>query len=264
MRLLFDAEQTALQPGIDAWTLDYMRRYNAPASSPSGALIYGTYQAYLLSTPSTLSAHLAAARDGGFALGVKLVRGAYLGSDPRYLMHPTKDGTDAAYDGVARALLRGEWSGPLVDPSSAAAAAAAAFPEVSLLLATHNAESVRKARELRAAQQLADQDFAGLRPSTPQRRMTELSYAQLQGMADEVSCTLVAPGSSSSTLAEQAAVTTRPKAYKYLVWGTTGECMKYLLRRAQENRDAVQRTLSGREAMRGEVLRRVKTLFGAA
>jgi hypothetical protein len=49
-----------------------------------------------------------------------------------------------------------------------------------------------------------------------------------------------------------------PKAYKYLVWGTTGECMKYLLRRAQENRDAVERTLEGRNAMAAELWRRVK------
>lgn len=249
VRLLFDAEQVALQPGIDAWTLEYMRRYNK--DTPDGnAIIYGTYQAYLLSTPATLSNHLAVARKENFSLGVKLVRGAYLGSDPRHMMHAEKSGTDAAYDGIAAALLTRQWAAPLADPE-AASTSNATFSPVSLVLASHNAETVRKAREIRA-RQLQE-------PAVPGTRLTELSYAQLQGMADEVSCALVA-----DTRAVSGPVETRPKAYKYLVWGTTGECMKYLLRRAQENRDAVQRTLSGRDAMRGEVLRRVKALFGLA
>lgn len=63
---------------------------------------------------------------GALHSGVKLVRGAYLSSNPYDLMHPAKDGTDAAYDGVARALLRGECFGSLVDSSFSAAAAAAA------------------------------------------------------------------------------------------------------------------------------------------
>lgn len=244
VRLLFDAEQVALQPGIDAWTLDYMRKYNVNTPD-SNAIIYGTYQAYLLSTPATLSNHLAAARKEGFTLGVKLVRGAYLGSDPRHMMHAEKAGTDAAYDGIARALLARQWTSPLSDPE-ASSASDGAFPAVSLVLASHNADSVRKAREIRAKQ--VQDGVSG--------RLTELSYAQLQGMADEVSCALIADMRGSGP------VEARPKAYKYLVWGTTGECMKYLLRRAQENRDALQRTVSGRNAMRGELLRRVKALFG--
>jgi hypothetical protein len=40
--------------------------------------------------------------------------------------------------------------------------------------------------------------------------------------------------------------------------------MKYLLRRAYENRDAVQRTKAGKEAMKTELLRRVRGLFGLA
>ncbi len=52
-----------------------MRKYN----TPDKAIIYGTYQAYLKSTPATVSAHLRAAQEENFALGVKLVRGAYLG-----------------------------------------------------------------------------------------------------------------------------------------------------------------------------------------
>jgi len=229
VRLLFDAEQQAVQAGIDDWTLDYMRKYN----TPDRAVVYGTYQAYLKATPAVLSAHLAAAREGGFTLGAKLVRGAYLGSDPRHLIHDTKAETDRAYDAIAEALLRRRWNAPLIAPTSAPAE----FPNVNMVLASHNRESVIKARALL--------DEGAVR--------AEVAFAQLQGMADEVSCELVATGSTEAT---------RPKAYKYLVWGSTGECMKYLLRRAQENRDAVQRTRSGRDAMRAELIRRVKGYFG--
>ncbi len=233
VRLLFDAEQQALQPGIDDWSLEYMRRYNTAGA----AVVYGTYQAYLKATCSTLSRHLEAARDEGFALGVKLVRGAYLGSDPRHLIHDTKADTDVAYDGAAEAILRRRWNAQLRPQS---APAAAAFPSVGLVLATHNRESVLKAQEILSEGAVA----------------ADVAFAQLQGMADEVSCELVARNGASAG--------DKPRAYKYLVWGSTGECMKYLLRRAQENRDAVQRTRAGRDAMRAELVRRVKNMFGLA
>ncbi len=246
IRLLFDAEQQAVQAGIDDWTLTYMRKYNTPQK----ATVYGTYQAYLKSTPATLSSHLRAAREVGFTLGVKLVRGAYLGSDPRHRIHDTKAETDAAYDGIAEALLRRQWCTPITPTDENKT-----FPNVNLVLASHNAETVRKARAILAS------GVSG----------TEIAFAQLQGMADEVSCELVyrarnggeTASESSARLNEVAGIrNSRPQAYKYLVWGSTGECMKYLLRRAQENRDAVQRTRSGRDAMRTEVWRRMKALFG--
>jgi hypothetical protein len=118
-----------------------------------------------------------------------------------------------------------------------------AFPPAALVLATHNAESVRRARAI------CD---AGLARS-------HVAFAQLQGMADEVSCELVEAGSQSRA----GAASTLP-AYKYLVWGSTGECMKYLLRRAHENKDAVSRTQSGRDAMWAELVRRFKVATGLA
>ncbi|KAL2159394.1 hypothetical protein VTH06DRAFT_2398 [Thermothelomyces fergusii] len=232
VRLLLDAEQQALQPGIDDWYLEYMRKFN----TADKAVVYGTYQAYLKATPSTLGRHLAAAREGGFALGVKLVRGAYLGSDPRHLIHDTKADTDAAYDGLAEALLRRRWNDQL-RPRGETGGPDAAFPNVGLVLATHNRESVLRAQAIVSAGGADCLDVA---------------FAQLQGMADEVSCELVARGAGDG----------HPRTYKYLVWGSTGECMKYLLRRAHENRDAVQRTRAGRDAMRAELVRRIKKAFG--
>ncbi|KAK0732357.1 FAD-linked oxidoreductase-like protein [Apiosordaria backusii] len=229
VRLLFDAEQAAVQGGIDKWTMECMEQYNR-----TQAVVYGTYQAYLKSTPDTLSQHLQEAKQKGFVLGVKLVRGAYLGSDPRELIHDTKEDTDRAYDGIAEALLKRDWEvGPLKGEGE--------FPEVAMVVATHNRESVVKAKRI----------------LQHEGKTRDVAFAQLQGMADEVSCELVAFNKQEATEKREKA-----KAYKYLVWGSTGECMKYLLRRAYENKDAVQRTVGSRDAMRAEVMRRLKSLFG--
>ncbi|KAH6651668.1 proline dehydrogenase-like protein [Truncatella angustata] len=226
--LLFDAEQTALQSGIDDWTLEYQKKYN---TVPGHALIYGTYQAYLKACPAVLGSHLAAAAKEGFTLGVKLVRGAYLGADPRHIIHDTKEDTDKCYDGISESLIRREWNDVLSQDAK--------YPLVSLLIASHNLDSVRHARAIRP--------------------VGELAMAQLQGMADEVSCELVCVKKKDDKVSGDST-----RAYKYLVWGTTGECMKYLLRRANENKDAVGRTRSGRDAMWGEVKRRFWTSLGRA
>ncbi|CAG8952877.1 hypothetical protein HYFRA_00007591 [Hymenoscyphus fraxineus] len=236
-RILFDAEQQAIQAGIDAWTLDYMRKYNN--RTPGKAVIYGTYQAYLKATPKILASHLATARKENFTLGVKLVRGAYLGSDPRHLIHDTIEDTHAAYNGIASSLATRTYSPPL-QPQ----AGETQFPSINVVLAGHNHTSVRQIQDLRT-QQVRNGE-----------KQTDLVYAQLQGMADEISCELVQAGRMGGKDVDV------PMAYKYAVWGTTGECMKYLLRRAHENKQAVQRTRNGRDAMRKEVLRRVKGFFG--
>lgn len=224
VRLLFDAEQDALQDGIDSWTMTFARKYNTSAET---ATVYGTYQAYKKATPAVIARHLAEAQEGGFTLGVKLVRGAYLGSDPRHCFWDNQEGTDACYNGIAASVLTRQW-GPMVEGKGE-------FPNAHMVLATHNAESVRRARAIC--------DAGGAKSG--------VAFAQLQGMADEVSCELVEAG--------QANKAANLPVFKYLVWGTTGECMKYLLRRAHENKDAVQRTRSGRDAMWAELVRRCKT-----
>lgn len=235
VRLLFDAEQDALQDGIDDWTMEFAKKYN---TSPESATIYGTYQAYKKKAPQVLARHLAEAQEGGFSLGVKLVRGAYLGSDPRECLHDTKADTDACYDGIAASVLTRQWNSTLQGKGD--------FPAAHLVLATHNAESVQKARAIC--------DAGGAKAG--------IAFAQLQGMADEISCELVEASQAART--DGSSTAPQLPAYKYLVWGTTGECMKYLLRRAHENKDAVQRTKSGRDAMWAEVVRRFKNTLRLA
>ena len=238
VRLLFDAEQNAVQEGIDAWTLHFQEKYNI-----GKAVIYGTYQAYLKSTPAVLAQHVAVAERRGFVLGVKLVRGAYMASDPRSIFWETKEETDKAYDGIAEALMRRKWNSVLQCPK-----ASIAFPNVNIVLASHNKESVEKAMAIRR-----DQTMKG-------EAKIEMAYGQLMGMADEVSCDLVLNRNKNKSLSPPGAANdVGPNAYKYLVWGSVGECLKYLVRRAEENRDAVLRAKGSRMALRAEVLRRICT-----
>lgn len=240
VKLVFDAEQASLQKGIDAWTLRYMQRYNKES-----AIVFCTYQAYLKASPEVLASHLAIARKEKFVAGVKLVRGAYINSDPRHLIHDTKADTDACYDALAESVMRRTYGSGL---QTAKGEESEEFPQVSLALACHNIKSVRKAMDIRKEQ------------SEKGEKKIELVYGQLQGMADEVSCELVQRAQTEKAL--PGADRDVPRAYKYLVWGTTGECMKYLLRRAQENKDAVARTREGRDEMAKEAVRRVKAIFG--
>lgn len=241
VRLLFDAEQDAVQRGIDAWTLHFARRYNRMTLGK--AVVYGTYQAYLRSTPTTLAQHLAVAKQEGFTLGVKLVRGAYMGSDPRTLFWSSKEETDKAYNGITEALLKKRWNSVL-QPSNEEANERISS-EVAFVLASHNNESVQKAMAIRKEQtEKGDEKI-------------DMAYGQLMGMADEVSCELVMAAKARGATPFEKTECAGPKAYKYLVWGSVGECLKYLIRRAEENRDAVVRAKGTRTALRIELGRRI-------
>ncbi|KAK0274193.1 proline dehydrogenase [Friedmanniomyces endolithicus] len=247
--LLPAAEETWSLSGFFNWTMEMQRVYNAAAKGGE-CVVYSTYQAYLKQTPETISRHLALARKENFTLGLKLVRGAYLGSEDRALIHPSIEATHAAYDGIMASLIQREPNARITTPL-------APWPNISVVLATHNAISVQLAQTLRRQQ---------LSRGEP---LTQLSFAQLQGMADEVSCTLIAAAKAAGEAAEEAtgdgkAVAVRERVYKCTTWGSMGECLNYLLRRAAENKDAAGRTQETRRAMRGEIGRRVRGLVGLA
>jgi hypothetical protein len=226
VRILVDAESQHFQWGILRVTLDLMRKYNRDGY----ALIYNTYQAYLKSTSDTLAKHLAAAQKEGFTLGLKLVRGAYMASDERSLIHDTKEDTDNAFNSISQGALKqtiGEFG------------VSTPFPSTNLFLASHNRESVI------AAHQLHKQRLAAGLPTVP------VGFAQLHGMSDEVSFSLLALKGNDGA----------PEVYKSSTWGGMGECLAYLLRRAIENRDAVLRTSDEYNALKSEFKRRLRALF---
>ena len=247
VRLLFDAEQDAVQRGIDAWTLRFQSRYNK--TSLGQATVYGTFQAYLRSTPANLARHLLIAREEGFTLGVKLVRGAYMSSDPRHLFWSSKEETDRAYNGITEALITRRWNNVL---KPLAERKFDKVPEVAFVLASHNHETVKKATALRMEQ---------IERGEPK---IEMAYGQLMGMADEVSCELVMTAKARAMVPTERRESMGPKVYKYAVWGSVGECAKYLVRRAQENRDAVSRAKGTRAALKAEIVARLRPFRGSA
>lgn len=228
IRIFIDAEQGKLQPTVDAWALvsqislrkreepltctqDIMKKYNR---SPR-PLVYNTYQMYRLASPSNLLCHLREASTHKFSLGVKLVRGAYLATEPRQTLCATREKTDLQFNSALKALLRGN------------------FPEanVGLVVATHNHESCELGRSI-----LLENSMNGV------NYLTDVCFAQLQGMADELTMKLV-----HSNL----------DVYKYVVFGTTAECAKYLLRRAEENKEGAQRSEENRQALYQELRTRL-------
>lgn len=237
--LLPSAEETWNLPGYHAWTLNLQRIYNRQGKS----VMYNTYQCYLKSAPATVSQHLDIARREGFTLGAKLVRGAYLASEPRHLIHDTMEDTHAGFDGIMSALIKRGYNDTLKPTSQSTGP----WPETNVFVATHNASSVALAQSLRQAQ--ADSG----------ETLTPLAFSQLQGMADEVSCKLLAAARDEAGEGK-----VKEKVFKYTSWGTMTECLNYLLRRAAENKDAASRTADTRKAMGGEMWRRLKGVVGFA
>ncbi|KAF2193672.1 FAD-linked oxidoreductase [Zopfia rhizophila CBS 207.26] len=193
IRIIVDAESQHFQKGIARVTLELMRKFNRDGF----AVIYNTYQAYLKSTPTVLAQHLAAASQDGFTLGLKLVRGAYILSDDRSLIHDTKQDTDDAYNNISQGALRqhiGKFG----------AANGRPFPSVNLFLASHNRDSVLAAHRLHQYRVKADL------PTVP------VAFGQLHGMSDEVGFSL---------LQERTEDQVGPEVFKCSTWGSLSECL---------------------------------------
>jgi hypothetical protein len=232
-RIWVDSEQDAVQASIDRWAIPFMREYNTHGS----ALVYNTLQAYLKHSRSKLHSQLALAQQEGWTLAIKLVRGAYIDSDPRDRIHATKEATDASYNSIVHDLLSGTNLGLSPDTTP---------PPVQLFLAGHNPTSVTAAIDL--TQSLS---AAGTLHTKPE-------FGQLQGMADELGCSVLQRADGLRAQGSAAA----PLVYKCLTWGSVQECMQYLLRRAVENSGGTARMRDGYRAYVGEVRRRVGEAVG--
>ena len=231
-RIWIDGEQQVLQPSIDRWTIDLMRKYNRNGE----AVLYNTLQAYLKESRKKLEYQLQAAHREGWTLGIKLVRGAYIQNDIRDRIHDTKAQTDESYDSIVRDLLSGNVNGvPKQD-----------FPKIKLFLAGHNAISVSKASNL-------------IRDLQEQGRLKTLpEFGQLQGMADQLGCELLQFGEDMARACKSSKHPVKiPRVYKCLTWGSVRECMQYLVRRTVENRGATGAVKDGMPALARELRRRM-------
>ncbi|RAL06733.1 putative proline oxidase Put1, partial [Aspergillus homomorphus CBS 101889] len=239
-RLWIDAEQQVFQAAIDAWAVELMRKFNRSAGTvreETPIVVLNTYQAYLKRSADILAGHLRLAREEGWGVGVKLVRGAYIAHDQRDKIWETKEETDFNYNGIVRALVEGYYPSSSATSSKEGSPEVEDLPTVRLFVASHNGESVTKACTL--YQQRRKEG----------RKTIPVEVGQLQGMADEVSLGMVAAGGGHAEA--------KPGVFKCLAWGSTEECLHFLLRRAVENQSAMQRTRDTAQALRGEAWRRM-------
>ncbi|KAH7120661.1 FAD-linked oxidoreductase-like protein [Dactylonectria macrodidyma] len=136
-KIFINAKQQFVQPGIDSVAMKLMKKYNRGGK----AIIYNTYQAYLKCIPDALHKHLHQAQAEGFLIGVKLVRGAYINSEPRHLINDTEQVADDTYNHIAMELLSGRYRH--LDPHGESR-----MPAMELFLATHSQESSLRAYEI--------------------------------------------------------------------------------------------------------------------
>ncbi|KAG8691661.1 hypothetical protein FRC08_010114 [Ceratobasidium sp. 394] len=266
VRITVDAEHTWYQPGIDAFVLALSREFNRASTSkdskvPAGQpLVYGTYQAYLRRTPAHIAHALEDSKSYKYALGVKLVRGAYHGQEIAYhqkrlavagsssdvedlpAVWLRKDETDRCFNDCARSLV-GEVRDAFGSNTNKG-------PGVSLLFGTHNKESCQHVLNSMVALGLGQKDAEG-RVAVKAGVEDAVCFGQLYGMRDDLTNWIVNSVKSAS-----------PMAFKYLPYGALAEVMPYLSRRAIENQSVLSGDGGAASERRraGELIR--KRLFG--
>ncbi len=198
-QLFIDAEETWIQSAIDRLATEMMEKYNREKP-----IIFNTLQLYRHDRLTFLKKSHELAKQNGFILAVKLVRGAYMekererAEDLGYAspIQPDKAATDRDFDLAIEFCLNN-------------------VEEIAFVAGTHNEESVRK---LAAAL-----DKRGIRHNHP-----HVFFSQLYGMSDNLSYILAKNDYNVS---------------KYVPYGAVKDVIPYLTRRAQEN-TAVQGQVS--------------------
>ncbi|BEI81915.1 hypothetical protein CcaverHIS002_0210750 [Cutaneotrichosporon cavernicola] len=242
VKLLIDAEHAETQPAMDALTLLMSQEFNRPeAGKPfTGPIVFGTYQSYLARAPYLLDAMIADAEANGYALGVKLVRGAYNVADStRWIKEgrsgtnpiwPNKPATDLAYNSSVSKIvdtMARQLDGP--NPELA----------VSAVYATHNPKSVehvlneleRTGLASRQVPKAVEEHMATSVPALVLRDDVrgKVFVAQLYGMRDDL----------TDKVAETLDSDGLPVALKYIAYGKYEEVLPYLARRAMENKSVM-------------------------
>lgn len=193
---IMDAERNDLQQAVYKLQRDLMAKFNK-----TEATVVGTMQMYLKESTPNLLKEDELARKGGYKLGWKLVRGAYIHTEPdRGVIHDTKADTDANYNaGIKRALKNLSSENPTVG---------------HLVVASHNPDTQRMATDL-------------LSSIASEEARANVVLGQLLGMADNVTYDLIQNRGVKNII-------------KYVPWGPPQETKFYLQRRLEENGDAVR------------------------
>ncbi|SCV04597.1 LAMI_0H17414g1_1 [Lachancea mirantina] len=198
-----DAEKYELQKaGVYELQRLLFERFN-PKSAPFVSCI-GTWQLYLTDSAADLAKDLKLAEAGGYKLGLKLVRGAYIHSEPKrdIIIFPDQKGTDDNYNTVMKQVIE-----DLLEKGENSTYG-------HLVVASHNYASQMMATKLLEGQ---DNKIG----------KSNIILGQLLGMSDNVTYDLINNHGAKNII-------------KYVPWGPPKETKDYLLRRLQENGDAVR------------------------
>ena len=191
VRLFIDAEESWIQNTIDAWTEEMMAKYNKQE-----VIIFNTLQMYRIDRLDYLRKQIEAAKKGGFQLGFKLVRGAYMEKERERAIEQgypspiqaTKEDSDRDYDEALRICMQNS-------------------DIVAICAGTHNETSSALLAQLMVENGMKNND-------------NRFWFAQLLGMSDHISFNLAKEGYNVA---------------KYLPYGPVKAVLPYLSRRAQEN-----------------------------
>ncbi|KAG9097237.1 hypothetical protein FS749_006756 [Ceratobasidium sp. UAMH 11750] len=204
IRLIFDAEHTWYQPGIDAFVLALSQEFNQPPRihrsdlPDEQPLVYGTYQAYLKRTPAHLARSIQDAQRHQYSLGVKLVRGAYRdielachakkGASSDCPIWPDRVATDACYNSCAKMLVErladsygfsgAGWTPRLADKSTL-------DTKIGVLFGTHNNLSCVHILDCLVDSGLAFKNSDG-RFTVKDGVEERICFGQLYGMRDDL------------------------------------------------------------------------------
>jgi proline dehydrogenase len=213
--LFVDAEQSWMQRAIDDLVDRLMETYNRDQ-----LVVYNTFQLYRTDRLDFLKKSHARAREKGYLLGAKLVRGAYMDKERERAremgypspIQPDKASTDRDYNAAVAYCLEH-------------------YEEIALCNATHNLESCRL-----MAEAIVEKDLPRAHP--------HLNFCQLMGMSDYITFNLAEEGFNVA---------------KYVPYGPVVEVVPYLVRRAQENASVTgemsrELTLINREMVRRGLL----------
>ncbi len=196
--LLIDGEESWMQDAADDLVAQMMRKYNKEK-----AIVYNTLQMYRWDRLDYLKKLHEEAKNEGFHIGMKLVRGAYMEKENSRALEKgykspicvNKQATDENYDKAVAYM---------VDH----------IDRMAVFAGTHNEESAYKLMELMEQKGIAKND-------------KRIFFGQLYGMSDNISYNLAAHGYNVA---------------KYLPFGPVRDVMPYLIRRAEENTSVAGQT----------------------
>lgn len=239
-----------IQPAIDSFTAILSQEFNQlpkgkstvekldtdyPATQP---LVYGTYQSYLRRNIPHMRHALAHAKANNYAIGFKLVRGAYHGQETSRwhalgLPGPepvwsTKPDTDHCFNDSVEMLMD-------LIAADVYTKGQGGAPTVAALFGTHNAESASRVIAGLKKRGLAteigmDDPVNGGKLIVDDEARKRVAIGQLFGMCDDL---------TSSITAAFVPNTGSPMAFKYMPFGALEEVMPYLGRRAVENKSVL-------------------------